>query len=243
MAGVAGGRTIGGAERGCGTILRGAGAAGAAGAATAGFAGGGASFTGALTVAAGAAGLAATCGWRASSSSSFFLARIAFSTSPGLEMCDRSIFGVIVEAALREDPVPAWVAERAPCEKCARTLFASSSSSELEWVLPAPIPISARTSRTCLLLTSSSRARSLIRTLLIRLFSVILCPMHSVAHSYLVTLADSQTCVNDHFVWEVGAHLTRRPRQPLSLPRYLRFRLPRSGFRSPCQVRAGPLRI
>lgn len=106
IAGVAGGRTIGGAERGCGTILRGAGAAGAAGAAAAGFAAGGAGFAGA-TVTAGAAGLAAMCGWRASSSSSFFLARIAFSTSPGLEMCERSIFGVIVGAALREDAVPA----------------------------------------------------------------------------------------------------------------------------------------
>jgi hypothetical protein len=34
--------------------------------------------------------------WRASSSSSFFLARMAFITSPGLEMCERSIFGVMV---------------------------------------------------------------------------------------------------------------------------------------------------
>ena len=34
--------------------------------------------------------------WRASSSSSFFLARMAFSTSPGLEICERSILGAIV---------------------------------------------------------------------------------------------------------------------------------------------------
>ena len=60
---------------------------------------------------------------------------------------------------------------RVPRSKCARTFSASSSSSELEWVLPAARPSSANTSRICRLLTSISRARSLIRTLLIRLFS------------------------------------------------------------------------
>jgi hypothetical protein len=167
IAGCVGGWIICGAERGCGTILRGAGGAGAAGAAEAGFAAAEAGGTGVFAVAAGGVGLAAPRGCRASSSSSFFLARIALSTSPGLEMCDKSIFGAIVGAALREWP------PRAPCEKCTRTFSASSSSSELEWVLPAPMPSSAKISRTCLLLTSSSRARSLIRTLLIRLFSVV----------------------------------------------------------------------
>ena len=158
-----------GAERGWGTILRGAGGGG--GAATTGAggatwaAGGATAFTGGTTV-----GLAGMCGWRASSSSSFFLARMALSTSPGLEICERSIFGVIVWGA-REDAAPAWPPERIPRSKWARTFSASSDSSELEWVLPAPRPSSAKMSRICRLLTSISRARSLIRTLLIRLFS------------------------------------------------------------------------
>jgi hypothetical protein len=142
-----------------------------------------------------AAGLAGTCGCRVSSSSSFFLARIAFSTSPGLEICERSIFGVIACGA-RDDVVPACANECEACAKCTRTFSASSSSSELECVLPAPRPSSVNTSRTCLLLTSNSRARSLIRTLLIRLFSKILFPMHLVAHGYLVTMAVQKTCVN-----------------------------------------------
>jgi len=90
--------------------------------------------------------------------------------APGLEICERSIFGVMPCGA-RDEPAPAWPAERLPRSKCARTFSASSDSSELEWVFPAPRPSSAKMSRTCLLLTSISRARSLIRTLLIRLFS------------------------------------------------------------------------
>jgi hypothetical protein len=35
----------------------------------------------------------------------------------------------------------------APGSKCARTLVASDSSMELEWVLPAPMPNSFNTSR------------------------------------------------------------------------------------------------
>ena len=42
-----------------------------------------------------AAGFAGTCEGRDSPSSSFFLARMAFITSPGFEMCERSIFGTI----------------------------------------------------------------------------------------------------------------------------------------------------
>lgn len=70
---------------------------------------------GAATAITGAAGLAGaawagggvdgfTGAWlrRAASSSSCFLARIAFITSPGLEMCDRSIFGWTAWCA-RED--------------------------------------------------------------------------------------------------------------------------------------------
>ena len=54
--------------------------------------------------------------------------------------------------------------------KCARTLSASKSSSELEWVFFSVTPTSVNTSRIDLLFTSSSLARSLIRILLIRLF-------------------------------------------------------------------------
>jgi hypothetical protein len=52
------------------------------------------------------------------------LASTAFSTSPGLEICDRSILGAIACGA-REAGVPAWLAGREPCSKCARTLSAS----------------------------------------------------------------------------------------------------------------------
>lgn len=141
MAGAEGGAaTIGGAERGCGTILRGSGRGGAAA--------GGAATTGAggLTGGAVTAGRAGACTCRASSSASFFLARIAFITSPGLEMCDRSIFGVIV-CWPREDAPPADEPGRSERANCARTLSASSASSELECVLPAPRPSSASTSR------------------------------------------------------------------------------------------------
>jgi len=173
--GAGGGAMIGGAERGCGTILRGSGRGGA----TAGRAGTGGAATvalgaGAAGFAAGAAaGLAAgRCGCRASSSSSCFLARTAFSTSPGLEMCERSIFGTIAGAAWRVCPDAACPAGFASCAKCARTFSASSSSSELECVLPPATPSSGRRSIIARGFTSNSRARSLIRTLLICLFSV-----------------------------------------------------------------------
>lgn len=160
-----------GAGRGWGTILRGSGRAGGAGGATAEAGGGTAGFAGALATT-GAAGGAALLGgtWllRASASCSCFLARMAFITSPGLETWERSILGVIPWGARDDAP---WPAGRDPCWNCARTLSASCPSIELECVLPSPRPSSARTSRICRLLTSNSRARSLIRTLLIRLFS------------------------------------------------------------------------
>ena len=167
---------VGGAERGWGTILRGAGRAGAAaGGATAGALGGSGragaagaalSLDGALTAARGA--------WlrRASCSAFCLAAKTALAASPTLEICERSTLGVIAWAARDAAALP-WLAGRVAAArlKCARTLSASSSSSELEWVLPPARPSSANRSRTCLLLTSISRARSLIRTLLIRLFS------------------------------------------------------------------------
>ena len=93
-------------------------------------------------------------------------ARMAFSTSPGLEMCDRSILVLMASAS---SPRPREVfAELAVCVsawawKCARTLSASSTSIELEWVFFSVTPTTCRTSRIALLLTSSSLARSLIR--------------------------------------------------------------------------------
>jgi hypothetical protein len=169
IAGAAGGaETTCGAGLGCGTMtLRGsgrggaaAGSAGAAGAAAIGAAGGGATC----------AGLAGACACRASSSSSFFLARMAFITSPGLETWERSILGAM-PCGPRDAWEPPCPADRVPRSNCARTFSASKSSRELECVLPLASPSSVRTSRICRLLTSISRARSLIRTLLIRLFS------------------------------------------------------------------------
>ena len=172
MAGAAGGwAIIGGAGRGCGTILRGSGRAG--GTATRTGAAGAAVAAGAAALAGGAtAGFVVTCGWRASSSSSFFLARMAFITSPGLEMCERSILGTMGCAPGRVPAAPAYAAGFASCPKCARTFSASSSSSELECVLTPATPSSERISIIARGFTSNSRARSLIRTLLIRLFSV-----------------------------------------------------------------------
>jgi hypothetical protein len=95
---------IAGAGRGWGTIFRGSGRVGvAAGGATettgeAGFAG-----TLGATV---AALLGGTWLLRASASSSCFFARIAFITSPGLETCDRSIFGVMLCAERDVAPLP-----------------------------------------------------------------------------------------------------------------------------------------
>jgi len=162
---------MGGAWRTGGMILRGSGRAGAAG--------------GGATATTGGAGFAATgCGagveaglagaWlrRAASSSSCFLARIAFSASPGLEMCERSTFGCMPWFA-RDDALADCADGRLGlCPKCVRTRSASSPSRELEWVFVSVTPTSGRMSRIARGFTSSSRARSLIRTLLIRLFSM-----------------------------------------------------------------------
>ena len=178
MAGVGGGATIGAAWRGWGTILRGAGAAatgaagdgtetgrsvagaGAAATGVAGFAGAGAAAGGAT-----ATGATETGRGGGAAASSFFC-WIAFRTSPGFETLDQSIFGLGAAASPRALPAPPDLARW----KCARTRSASSSSSELECVFFSITPTLSRTSRIALLLTSSSRAKSLIRTLLIRPF-------------------------------------------------------------------------
>jgi hypothetical protein len=115
-----------------------------------------------------AGGGAAGCAGGAAAS---FFCVMALSTSPGREMCERSIL-VLISSSPR-----IWRAAFAPGEgasdeprRCARTFSASCSSSELECVFFSVTPTSVSTSRMALLLTSSSLARSLIRTLLIRPF-------------------------------------------------------------------------
>ena len=169
------GATGGATGRGGGATVAGVTIRGATGAGGAG--GGGAGF-GVIGVGT-AAGLVSCTGGTAGfgggadggGGAGCFLSRMAFSTSPGLEICDRSIL-VLISSGL---PCKARPLLPAPCPspeplKCARTFSASCSSSELECVFFSVTPTSVRTSRMALLLTSSSLARSLIRILLIRLF-------------------------------------------------------------------------
>jgi hypothetical protein len=98
--------------------------------------------------------------------------RMADRTSPGREMCERSIFVLISSGAGRAGrALEAACASPAEPRRRARTFSASWSSRELEWVFFSVTPTSWSTSRIALLLTSSSRARSLIRILLIRPFA------------------------------------------------------------------------
>jgi hypothetical protein len=96
---------------------------------------------------------------------------IALSTSPGREMFDKSILVLISSSPrkVRELDLPAEE-EPSPERMYARTFSASCSSRELECVFFSVTPTRGRVSRMALLLTSSSLARSLIRTLLIRPF-------------------------------------------------------------------------
>jgi hypothetical protein len=96
---------------------------------------------------------------------------IAFSTSPGREMCDKSILVLISSSPRAGRAVLAGeaCASDEP-RRCWRTFSASCSSRELECVFFSVTPTIDSTSRMALLLTSSSLARSLIRTLLIRPF-------------------------------------------------------------------------
>jgi hypothetical protein len=153
----------------CGTTNFGAGAAGAG-------TGGGTAVR--ATGAAGTAGLASTGGATAvgrtgdgGAAAGCCLLMMAFRTSPGFEICERSILVLIPSASGRlgrDDLVEVW-ASLAP-RRWARTFAASCSSTELEWVFFSVTPTAVRVSRMTLLLTSSSLARSLIRILLIRPF-------------------------------------------------------------------------
>jgi hypothetical protein len=184
MAGTCGGGavTIGGAWRGWGMIMRRGAGVSARGAAGVLAAGAGAAATGAGGGAAGftAAGGAA-CGRGAGRSASSLRCWIALSTSPGFETRDQSIFCAVFSPLAAADPplrlLPRW--------KCARTRCASSASSELECVLTSVTPTSSSTSRIALLLTSSSLAKSLMRTLLIRPFTWHSACRPSASHSNL----------------------------------------------------------
>jgi len=101
------------------------------------------------------------------SASACLRARIALRASPGLDARERSMprpgLGALEVLA---DAPPG----RRPDERYSRTFTASSASIELECVFVSVTPTAVRASSTSLLLTSISRARSLIRTLLIRPF-------------------------------------------------------------------------
>ena len=165
----AGGRCAAATEAGV-TSLVGVGAslAGLDGAAF-GFAGatGAPSFASTAGVVFGTGGL--TAGRAAGRSTAPFCCVIARSTSPGREICERSIVVLISSSprAAREVFPELSAASERP-QRCFRTSSASCSSRELECVFFSVTPTVVRTSRISLLLTSSSRARSLIRILLIR---------------------------------------------------------------------------
>jgi hypothetical protein len=143
--------------------------------------GGGATVVGRLTAAGDAATVFSTgvCtggaigrGAAVGGATASFRCVIAFNTSPGREMCDKSILVLISSSprAPRELDLPAEEEPSAEERMYTRTFSASCSSRELECVFFSVTPTSGSVSRMALLLTSSSLARSLIRTLLIRPF-------------------------------------------------------------------------
>jgi hypothetical protein len=158
------------AGRAATTDAAGAAITGAAGGAAIGFVAAGATaagFSAGACVTGGAAGRGAAGAVTAS-----FRCVIAFSTSPGREMFERSILVLISSSPrnARELDLPAGDEPSAEERRYTRTFSASCSSRELECVFFSVTPTTANVSRMALLLTSSSRARSLIRTLLIRPF-------------------------------------------------------------------------
>lgn len=170
MAGATG--AAGRSATGATTSGRGAGAG--VGSFAAGIDGGAGGGVGLTTGAGGTTtGFAATGGatGRGGGATASFCWVIAFSTSPGREICDKSILVLISSSPRngRADRADVVCASAEP-RRWTRTFSASCSSSELEWVFFSVTPTIGRASRMALLLTSSSLARSLIRTLLIRPF-------------------------------------------------------------------------
>jgi hypothetical protein len=168
--------TGGGAGLGRGTVAGGGTTAGA-GDGTTGFTKG-AATTGRLAAGGGAAEgfsagtVGATTRGGAGDAEASLRCVIAFKTSPGREMFDKSIL-VLISSSPRVARDAVFPAEEDPSaveRRYARTFSASCSSKELECVFFSVTPTSGSVSRMALLLTSSSRARSLMRTLLIRPF-------------------------------------------------------------------------
>jgi hypothetical protein len=123
-------------------------------------------FPSAFASAAGAVAGGFAAGREAGGSGVPFCCVMARSTSPGREMCERSILVLISSspwAAREEDFAPLGAASERP-RRCLRTKSASWSSRELECVFFSVTPTEVRASRISLLLTSNSRARSLILT-------------------------------------------------------------------------------
>jgi hypothetical protein len=150
-----------------GTTSRGGAAAGALGGAGAGVltAGGAGAIAVLVSMGGAGAGEAVVVG------GACCLLMMAFNASPGLEIWERSILVLISSASARPGrAVRLEVCAGLELRRRARTLSASWSSRELEWLFFSVTPISGSTSRIDLLLTSSSLARSLIRILLIRPF-------------------------------------------------------------------------
>jgi hypothetical protein len=150
------------------TLLSAAGAAGL-GITTAGFSadGGAAAGVAAFTGVGGTRGVAAggLAGGAEGCCCCCSLSLSSLATSPGLEILERSIFGLtsVAEALSREDELDL-------AEKCFRTRTASSSSIELEWVFFSVTPTSGKISKITLAFTSSSLAKSLIRIFIRSLF-------------------------------------------------------------------------
>jgi hypothetical protein len=90
----------------------------------------------------------------------------SLATSPGLEILERSIFGL-----MSGDALLSLKDELDFAAKCFLIFSASSGSTELECVFFSVMPTSSSTSRMALLLTSSSLARSLIRIFIRSLIS------------------------------------------------------------------------
>ena len=130
----------------------------------------------------GAAGGLTTTRGGAGCSTAPFCCVMARNTSPGREIFDRSILVLIPSStcAGREVFVELDAASERP-RRCFRTSSASCSSRELECVFFSVTPTVVSTSRISLLLTSNSRARSLIRILLIRSYFLFLCCKYCVS--------------------------------------------------------------
>jgi hypothetical protein len=132
----------------------------------AGLAMGDAGFTGTADGGATAWRTAGTEGMDGRGGAELWTARCStsFRTSPGLEICDKSIFGLNSSAAGAGRALLRALLPGSACSAKYRfTRSASSGSMELECVFFSVTPTWTRASRIALLLTSSSRARSLIR--------------------------------------------------------------------------------